>query len=136
MLNINFTAAVSEGGADRPKVSAIEVLPQASGAALTALLDSLNRALLLAGADTAKVFPNPSRDGRFKVVTAVQFAPDAGFVLLSPSGSVLRRGALPPYIPGSAMSFDLSMEMRASGVYYLQLTDRNKVLRFKLIRGQ
>jgi len=135
-LNINFTAALSEGGVDRPKISAIEVLPQDALSAFAARMDSLNRLLLLSGPDTVRVFPNPSPDGWFKVVTIRKFGADAGYVLLSPSGAVLRKDKLPPYIPGAAMSFDFSREMRAAGVYYLQLLDSKQMILLKLVRGQ
>ncbi|HEY4109095.1 malectin domain-containing carbohydrate-binding protein [Puia sp.] len=133
-LNINFTAAVSEGGVDRPKISAIEILPQSGSALLAAAFDSLNQSLQAPATDTARVYPNPSRDGWFKVMTTMQFHADAEFILMSSSGATLKRGKLPPQVPGTAMWLDFSREMRASGVYYLRLMDKNRLTVLKLMR--
>ncbi|HMI60905.1 MAG TPA: malectin domain-containing carbohydrate-binding protein, partial [Puia sp.] len=132
-LNINFTAALAEGGVDRPKVSAIEILPQSQSAAVTPPVVSNP----FPRADTAvatRVFPNPSPDGQFRLMTDRRFLADAGYILLSSSGATLKRGKLPPYIPGTAILLDFSREMRAAGVYILFLTDKNQKVVLKLIR--
>ena len=132
-LNINFTAALAEGGVDRPKVSAIEILPQSQSAAVTPPVVSNP----LPRADTAvttRVFPNPSADGQFRLMTDRRFLADAGYILLSSSGATLKRGKLPPYIPGTAILLDFSREMRAAGLYILYLTDKDQKVVLKLIR--
>jgi len=133
-LNINFTAAVSEGGVNRPKVSAIEILPQIAAASRTVATDQREQLSQPAGTVTTTVFPNPSRDGLFKMVTGRQFQADASFTLLSSSGTLLKQGKLPPHAPGTAIPLDLSREMRAAGVYHLHVADKNQHIVLKLIR--
>jgi Uncharacterized protein conserved in bacteria len=138
-LNINFTAAVSEGGADRPKISAIEVLSAQGGGLLTFITNQVNTLVSVLSQQvqttTASVFPNPSANGLFRIVPGSTFSVNSQYMLLSNSGAVLKRGTLPPSSRGSSIPLDFSREMRAAGLYHLHVTNQKQHVIFKLIRN-
>jgi hypothetical protein len=115
-------------------VSALEIISQAAAALGTGAAGQGNQLSPPVATATTTVYPNPSKDGLFKVMTDRQFQAGASFTLLSSSGTILQRGKLPPHTPGSAIPFDFSREMRSAGVYHLHLVDKDQHTVLKLIR--
>ncbi len=132
-LNINFSAQAIDGGLDRPKVSAIEIL--SSGAALTTAASSITTNEVSQGAlpENGIAYPNPSGDGRFKVSLSKEVEGEVAYSLFTLSGSELKNGKLSLIKPTSVLEFNFSQEMQKNGMYYLQLNNKGKKSVFKLV---
>ena len=116
MLNIDFTAAISEGGIDRPKVSAIEVINAVE----------LNPQL--------KIYPNPNINGKYWITTNKIFIDLTHYTLYSSTGILVKSGSLQLIDPTRPLAFDLSKEVKAAGMYYLHLAGKKYHVVLKLIK--
>jgi hypothetical protein len=129
VLNIDFSAAVADGGKDRPKVSAIEVL--VGGFRLVSYVPSLNPAT---PADMpVKAFPNPSNNAQFSIIPGNLYGA-IDYNLYTASGALLKRGYLNRTPLSSVLFMDFSREMKAEGVYYLHLVSKGRKVVLKLIK--
>jgi hypothetical protein len=142
VLSVLFSALPGEGGADRPKVSAIEVLaatsvgntlarspsqatyPSATGASLTATRMQVAVA-------QAQVAPNPSANGQFTLWLPANFEGAVKYSLRSVLGQEIGHGTL---AAGSGQELDFSTLMVAPGLYYLQLDSPTAHAQLKLMR--
>jgi hypothetical protein len=132
MLNINFSAAVTDGGKDRPKVSAIEIL-SGSSARLITNVPAVSEPVLQSVTNLpVKAWPNPSVSGQF-AITAGTLQGEINYSLFSSSGALLKRGKLTDQ-PASVLFLDFSREMLVTGVYHLHLTANNQKAVLKLIK--
>jgi hypothetical protein len=121
MLNIVFDAAVAQGGVDRPKVSAIEVL--GSGAASTIVTST-----------ALTVYPNPNSTGQYWVMPNDALLDMTDYKLYTTTGVLVKAGKLKPIDIGIPLWFDLSRDMRSAGEYYLHLEGKTRHVVLKVIR--
>jgi N-acetylneuraminic acid mutarotase len=132
-LNILFSATVADGGKDRPKISAIEVLQNGTG---TTTVTS-NSALPGAALNTQsmmKPVPNPSRDGRYKIILSESFAGTINYQLVSESGAILAKGMKVILSGSSVIDFDFARETANHGAYFLEIIAGKDKKVFKLLR--
>jgi hypothetical protein len=131
-LTINFSAKKKDGGIYRPKVSAIEILIPGAATRIVRNNTLINN---LSGINyLSEVYPNPSKDGRFKVLLQEELGGDVTYNLVSANGSELIKGKLSLANPTQVLEFDFSQPMQKAGMYYLKLQDKNKVVVYKLLR--
>jgi Malectin domain len=134
-LNMTFSSLTSDGGVNRPTVSAIEVVQESSS--LMAIGRNIINNLLNVNSDTAKAinaYPNPSRDGRFNVTLPWEIQGPVVYTLYSSSGAVVKKGQLSFTKSRAVLGFDFSQEMHTPGLYHLHLTNKGKMTVLKLIR--
>ena len=79
-----------------------------------------------------QVFPNPSHDGRFKLLLPAVFQQGSTYTLLSALGSTLAVGTLGHQQDVADLNF--SQLLTASGVYYLHLQSKSQSTYLKLLR--
>jgi hypothetical protein len=133
VLDVFFSALTADGGVDRPKVSAIEIKP-----VTTAPVASLDNETLRATTSTQSgsviAYPNPSFDGRYKVVLPKVFEGELTYSLVSSTGSALVTGKLNLLKPTSVLDFNFSQQMQKDGIYYLRMNSKSGQLNLKLAR--
>lgn len=84
----------------------------------------------------AKAYPNPSDKGRFTVLLPAKFEGEVSYSLMSLAGNKLTGGKLFLKKPASVLTFDFSREMIVSGLYYLQLENKEQKANAGLIKSK
>ncbi|WP_066401753.1 malectin domain-containing carbohydrate-binding protein [Flavisolibacter tropicus] len=132
VLDIYFSALAADGGVDRPKVSAVEISPVS-----TPPVASLsNEALRTDNTQSSTIiaYPNPSFDGRYKVVLPKALEGELTYSLVSSTGSELAKGKQNLLKATSVLDFNFSQQTQREGVYYLKINSKSGQLNLKLAR--
>jgi hypothetical protein len=80
------------------------------------------------------LYPNPTRDGRIKVLLAEKVQGKVTYSLISSVGQKLAEGSITLVQPTRLLGFDLSNQIRTAGVYYLRLEGTNLKAVMKIMR--
>jgi N-acetylneuraminic acid mutarotase len=131
-LNINFSAKKKDGGIYRPEVTAIEVLNPGANPSIVRISSFING--LQANNYLSTIYPNPTSDGRFKVLLPREQEGEVVYSLMSVSGNVLTKGKLSLNRPTTVLEFNFSQQMQNAGMYYLKLKKNENEIVFKLLR--
>jgi hypothetical protein len=131
-LNILFSATIADGGKDRPKISAIEVLE--SGTATTTVTSTGLAPATGVNIGSMKVYPNPSRDGRYKITVPENLSGTINYKLASESGAILANGKKVILNGSAVIDFDFSREATRQGAYFLEIIVGKEKKVFKLLR--
>jgi hypothetical protein len=130
MLNIYFSALVADGGKDRPKISAIEII---SGTfRLTTYVPALAPSDIVDD-QPIRVYPNPSGNGQFAIIPGKMLGL-VDYSLYSASGTLLKTGRYNRTPLNPVLYADFSKEMISTGIYYLHLKTKDKKTVLKLIK--
>ena len=87
-----------------------------------------------AAAEPAVAFPNPSGDGRFRLVLPAAFQGEVTYRLVSALGATVATGTLTAEAGTPAQSLDFSRAMPVTGLYYLVLANQKHTALLKLTR--
>ena len=82
----------------------------------------------------AQVFPNPSPDGRLRVLLPADFQGQVSYTLVSALGTRLAEGQLGLAPAAQLVAFDFSHEMRSTGLYFLLLNSQGRHAELRLER--
>ncbi|MGV3639933.1 MAG: T9SS type A sorting domain-containing protein, partial [Adhaeribacter sp.] len=82
----------------------------------------------------ARVYPNPTSDGRIRVQLPGPTQGPVRYTLVTALGSTLAEGSLPLEEAGPLLEFDFSGQLPAAGVYYLRLEGSGGRQVFKILR--
>lgn len=142
-LNLDFSSLTADGGVNRPKVSAIEIIgttpnqkcnnipvtfTRKGNPTKTAQLEAVN-------IEGVKVFPNPSRNAYYNLLLPKNVQGEVLYKLFSSLGVQLTQGKLMLPKAGSPIDLNFSTTIRSSGIYYLHLNGKNVKTVTKLIKG-
>jgi hypothetical protein len=140
-LNITFSSLLSDGGVNKPTLSAIEVyrnpaltvVPGLSTPGIINTMDSLDNVL---NQGFPRAYPNPSVNGMFNITLPSTMSDQVSYDLLSASGVLLKKGVLPAAGRRGrrTLPLDFSREAMKAGMYMLQLTGSEQKAALKLLR--
>jgi hypothetical protein len=133
VLNLGFSALPADGGVDRPKLSAIEVLSNTTPPAAVAMAPSAVQEQPSAEGNAA-AYPTPTPTGRVFVRLPETFDGTVRYALCSALGATLARGTLARPANGEALPLDFAPVMTASGVYFLRLEAPHARATLKLLK--
>ncbi|HEY9362751.1 MAG TPA: T9SS type A sorting domain-containing protein, partial [Chitinophagaceae bacterium] len=135
MLNIFFSALTSDGGINRPEVTAIEILSSTGSVTVkTTGINETRQNVQSSIITPGIVYPNPSNDARFKVLFNEDIEGEVSYSLFSLSGNELTKGKLTLMKPTRVLDFNFFQQMQKGGMYYLQLKLKKGNPVFRLVR--
>lgn len=88
----------------------------------------------LALASVVQAYPNPTRNGQFRVGLSEEFLGELSYTVLSPLGARLAAGTLNTTLVGPIIDFDFSHELSSAGLYYLIIQNRERSVALRIIR--